>query len=510
MRVAIVGGGFSGAVTAMHLARNASIPLAIDIIEPRATLGGGVAYSATDPAHRINVPASRMTVFADDPTQFDRWLRTHAALDGDPAALWRDGSAFPQRGLFGRYIAELVADAGTATPGVTIHHRRGTVRDIAHGPGGFTLFMQDGGTLRADLVVLAVSHPPPAVPAPLRAARAAGAPVIEDPWRPGALDAIAPEASVLVVGTGLTMADMVSTLDRRGHRGPIMAVSRRGQLSRGHAFGDIAKRNWFADSPPCPTALGLCQAVRAQVLAAWLEGQPWQAVFDDIRANARRLWAALDTTERRRLLRHLRPYWDVHRFRIAPQAEQTIARLRARGLFRSLAATLRGASWDGARLHVRLHQRGDAAGREVEIAADAVIVTTGPAHDSAIAANPALASLARAGLIRPDAVGLGLDVDASNWAIGADGVALPTLLVAGPLARGQVGELMGLPQVSDHAAQVAQTALTTVLAMAQGRENGQEGARRATPVAPPTMCREPGRRHVHSNDESYESARNHE
>jgi uncharacterized NAD(P)/FAD-binding protein YdhS len=486
MRVAIVGGGFSGAVTAMHLARNAPIPMAIDVIEPRATLGGGVAYSATDPAHRINVPANRMTVFADDPNQFDRWLHAHQAMNGDPAALWRDGSAFPQRGLFGRYIAELVACAGNSTPGVAIHHHRTVVDDIAHGPGGFTLRLQEGRTLRADLVVLAVSHPPPSVPVQLRGPQAAGAPVIDDPWRPGALDAIAPDASVLVVGTGLTMADVVSTLDRRGHRGPILAVSRRGLLSRGHAFGDIAKRNWFAESAPCHTARGLCRAVRAQVRAASLDGQPWQAVFDDIRANARRLWACLDVTERRRLLRHLRPYWDVHRFRIAPQAEQTIALLRARGQFRSLAASLRGGAWDGTRVWVRLHKRGAEHGLETEIEADAVIVTTGPAHDGAIASNPALASLALAGLIRPDAVGLGLDVDASNRAIGADGVALPTLLVAGPLARGQVGELMGLPQVSDHAEQVAKTATKTVLATAGDREAAAREASRAAPVAFPT------------------------
>jgi uncharacterized NAD(P)/FAD-binding protein YdhS len=335
-------------------------------------------------------------------------------------------------------------------------------------------------------VVLAVSHPPPAVPVPLRSAQAAGALVIEDPWRPGALDGIAPDASVLVVGTGLTMADVVSTLDRRGHSGPIIAVSRRGLLSRGHAFGDIGKRNWFAESAPCHTARGLCGEVRAQVRAAAREGQPWQAVFDDVRANASRLWACLDLTERRRLLRHLRPYWDVHRFRIAPQVEQTIDRQRARGQFSSLAASLRGANWDGARVQVRLHQRGTDAARMREIAADAIIVTTGPAHDGVIAANPALSSLAQAGLIRQDATGLGLDVDAFDCAIGADGMTLPTLLVAGPLARGRVGELMGLPQVSDHAEKVAATALKTVLATAAGRLAAAMEASRAAAVAFPT------------------------
>jgi uncharacterized NAD(P)/FAD-binding protein YdhS len=470
-RVAIVGGGFSGAMTAVHLARKSTIPLAIDIIEPRAMLGGGVAYSATDPAHRINVPASRMTVFADDPEQFDRWLRTHAMLDGDPAATWSDGSAFPQRGLFGRYIAGLVDDACRDKPWVTIRHHRSTVSAITQQAGGFMLSLQegslqDGGMLRADLVILAVSHPPPAVPGALRGVQAAGAPVIADPWRPGALDAIAPHASVLVVGTGLTMADAVSTLDRRGHRGPITAMSRRGLLSRGHAFGTVAKRSWFETSPPLRTALGLCLAVRAQVQAAADAGQPWQAVFDDIRANARRVWGALDVAERRRVLRHLRPYWDVHRFRVAPQAEQVIARLRASGQFRSLAASLLGATWDGARVHVRLHPRGAAAGRDIVIEADAVIVTTGPAHAAAVTSNLALASLAEAGLIGQDEVGLGLLVDDANHAVGADGMARQTLLVAGPLARGHVGELMGLPQVSEHAERVAETATATLLKMA--------------------------------------------
>ena len=455
MRVAIVGGGFSGAVTAVQLARRLVGDAAIDIIEPRPLLGGGVAYSAADAAHRINVPAARMTVFGDDPGHFDRWMRAQGALVADPAARWTESAAFPQRGVFGRYVAHLVDTAKRERPGLMIRHRQASVRDIHAHPAGFTLGLASGVVLEADIVVLAVSHPPPAVPAPLRQVLADGAAVIVDPWSAGALDAVSPDADVLVVGTGLTMADVVASLDRRGHRGRILAVSRRGLLSRGHVFGDAEKRDQFAVVFPPRSARGLCGLVRAQVRLAATEGAPWQAVFDDIRTNAGRLWSALPEAEQRRVVRHLRPFWDVHRFRVSPQAETAIARLRDAGQFTSMAASLAGANWDGTELAVRLRPRRTAADQAITWVGDAVVVTTGPAHGGALISNPALASLSQQGLVRADRVGLGLDVDWDSHAIGADGHVRETLLVVGPLARGRFGELMGLPQVSEHAEAVA-------------------------------------------------------
>jgi uncharacterized NAD(P)/FAD-binding protein YdhS len=452
-RIAIIGGGFTGAMVAVHLARQAPGPAIIDVIEPLPSLGGGVAYSATDPAHRINVPAARMTVFGDDPTQFDRWLREGDTLRADAAALWSDGSAFPQRSVFGRYIAGLVEAARADRPDVRITHHRARVTDIGVGRQGYGLSLDNGASLPADMVVLAVSHPPPSVPARLAPALAEGAPIVANPWMPGALDGIAADASVMVVGTGLTAADAIATLERRGHRGPILAVSRRGLMSRGHAFGDIAKRNFFETAVPPRTALGLCAAIRGQVRSAAAEGAPWQAVFDDVRGNARRLWAALPVPERRRVVRHLRPFWDVHRFRVAPQVEAAIARLRAAGQFHSMAAHLQDVTWDGQTITVRLrrNRRAETLVRQ----ADAMIVTTGPGHGSALTVNPALAALNRQGLLTPDKVGLGLEVDADGHAVGRTGIARPDLFIAGPLARGRVGELMGLPQVSEHAEAVA-------------------------------------------------------
>src|SRR5262245_48816214 len=108
-RIAVIGGGFSGAAFAIHLIRAvAGRRIKLDLYEPRLLLGAGLAYSSADPAHRINVAAARMAVFAEDPTHFDRWFRAGEELEADPEALLPDGRAYPRRAAFGRYMDQLL------------------------------------------------------------------------------------------------------------------------------------------------------------------------------------------------------------------------------------------------------------------------------------------------------------------------------------------------------------------------------------------------------------------
>ncbi len=445
-RVAVIGGGFCGAFCAAELAAAAQGPVAITVLEPRASLGGGVAYSATDPSHRINVPAARMILFPEDPTHFDAWVRQNGVLEEDPAALWPDGNAYPRRDVFGRYVAGLLAARGEARPEVTMAHIRDKAVGAIRNKRGWVVRRAGGESLRADVVVLAVSHPAPRPPG-LIAALGPGPEIIANPWAPGALDGIGLEDEVVIIGTGLTMADMVATLSRRGHSGRITAFSRRGQLSRGHAFVTNPPA-FFANRAAPETALGLSRQIRAFVAEAAARGLPWQVVLDDVRANAKTLWQALDVTERRRLLRHLRSFWDAHRYRVAPQVEAAVAARRADGALNVLAASLRAAARRGKRIEIVLHPRMAPADRLVTRLADAVIITTGPAHGGVVAGNPVLADLAGQGALRADPLGLGIAVDGQGRALGADGVGDDTLYVAGPLARERYGELMGLPQVA--------------------------------------------------------------
>ncbi|RWA62899.1 FAD/NAD(P)-binding protein [Mesorhizobium sp.] len=444
--VVIVGGGFTGAAVAWHLARQSARP-SITVIEPRSFLGGGLAYSSAEPSHRVNVPASRMSLLPDEPEHFSRWLAHDGEAGRDPESKWRNGDIFPRRRAFGRYVAEQLAPHVASG---AIRHVRDHASKVQRSGGGWTVTVS-GQSIAADMVVLAMTHPAPDIPAALKPLAGARG-FVADVYSPDALGFIAPEASVLIVGSGLTSADAVAELDRRGHRGRILAVSRHGLRSRGHPrlrgepFGDFT-------STPATTVLGLLGNIRSTLAAADAGGVTWQSVFDQLRLQGPAIWSALAPDEQTRLVRRLRAFWDVHRFRIAPQVEAVLVRRHAEGMYDNIAADLVASSRAGGRLAVNLRRRGERQTGAVHF--DVVINTTGPAHGKALQTNPVLRSLCDAELIHIDRHGLGIETALDSRAVGSEGEPVPGLFVAGPLARGTFGELMGLPEVARHALAVA-------------------------------------------------------
>ncbi|ALN74743.1 FAD/NAD(P)-binding protein [Aureimonas sp. AU20] len=447
--LAIVGGGFSGAALAYHLARRADAAhWRITVVEPRAVLGAGLAYSTGESTHRINVPAGRMSLDTGDPGAFERWLEASGAMAGDGEAKDEQGRPFPQRGLFGRYVHDQLVPMLRA--GRIVHHRAWAERIERRPEGGFRVALSDGAELAADVVALACTHPLPAVPSALRPIALAPG-FLADPYDADALANVALGARVLVVGNGLTAADVVVTLDRLGHRGPIVTLSRGGLRSRGHAPMALEPRGEFLD-PPARSALALLRRIRREIGEAARDGVPWQAVIDAVRGQGQSLWQALPESERARLVRHLRSVWDVHRFRIAPQVEARLDRLEGQGRLQRLAASLQGSVITHEGLALRWRRRHRA---EVETHVfDIVVNTTGPAHRTIVDQAPA-ASLHAAGLVRLDRVGLGLSTAPDGRALDKDDAPVPGLYIAGPLARGTFGELMGLPQVTAYAEDLA-------------------------------------------------------
>jgi Uncharacterized protein conserved in bacteria len=197
-----------------------------------------------------------------------------------------------------------------------------------------------------------------------------------------ALENIPPEANVAIVGTALSMADVVASLTRLGHRGKLLAFSRHGLLSRPNAAAGLPK--WQAEYAHGSLRQRLRQ-IREDIARAAEIGLPWQVVLDEVRSQGQSIWQQLSEREQRQFLRHLRRFWDVHRYRIAPQVADAITAKQQAGLLTVLAARLKTVTAKENHLRVQLAVRNDAP---QDLSVDYLILTTGPAHASLTESQP--------------------------------------------------------------------------------------------------------------------------
>ncbi|MDX6804689.1 FAD/NAD(P)-binding protein [Terrihabitans sp. PJ23] len=451
-RIGVVGGGFTGAAFAVHLARLAPSPVSIEIIEPREQLGAGLAYGSCGPEHRINVPAERMTVFAQDPQHFAKWL----ARDGNaPATPHRAGEPDPYapRRVFGAYMSALVEDAAQANPsGSTIRHRRDTAVGLSRTDSGWRVDLRTGGPAVFDHVVVCSTYGAPPFRWPLSGGAEALPHLVRNPWDQEAIAAIPPDADIAIIGTGLTMCDAVVTLRTNGHRGRVHAISRRALTPRPHAGFDTEYDLFEGTSPPS-TALGLMRLLRSRIANVEAAGGEWQTVIDSLRRKLHVYWKTLPLPEQAKIARRLRPFWDVHRFRIAPQVADLIASGRESGWLTISPGHILGIGSTQDRFRIDWRpRRGDPRREEV----DAIINCTGPDSDILHSGNPFLQSALQNGYLAPDALRAGLAVDAHGRLLNRSGSVSPCLWAAGPFARAVVGEATGVPEASAQARHVAE------------------------------------------------------
>lgn len=437
--IAIVGAGFSGTLLAINLLRSTGEPVALApatlaLIERRPRLAQGLAYSTESAGHLLNVRAGNMSAFPDRPNDFVDWMERSGT--GPTAA----SAGFASRHAYGLYLRTRLSEALRAAPRRRLRPFRGEVVALRRDGGLWRVVLADGRQLAARRVVLALGNFPP--PPPFDTTRL-GRAYRNDPWAPGALEEIDPDRPVVLIGSGLTAVDVALSLIDRGQRAPIHMISRRGLLPHAHAAGGA----WPAFlAPPYPgTASLLLRRVRDEVRRAEAAGAGWRAVIDSLRPLTTALWQSLRRDERARLLRHLRPWWDVHRHRLAPAVAERIAQARASGLLSLRAARFLEARPSAGGLLLTLRARGGKAAEEMEVGT--LINCGGQETRLERVGEPLLRGLLEDGLAAADALGLGLDVTGDGQLLDARGQPVPGLHAVGPLTRAASWEITAVPDI---------------------------------------------------------------
>ncbi|MBF2051659.1 MAG: FAD/NAD(P)-binding protein [Elainella sp. C42_A2020_010] len=457
--VAIIGGGFSGSMVATHLL-SAGIPLTVKLIEKRPEAGQGIAYSTSVDAHLLNVPVGKMSAFPDQPEHFLKWIHKT-----QPHGIAVDASAFVSRRLYGDYIQTTLREAIIhAAPFVRFERITEEAVGIEPSANGALIHLSTGESLYANKVVLATGNFPAGLPAPLN--YLSQKPYLRNAWSWNAVAQLNPDAAVLLVGTGLTMADMVISLYQQRHRGPIYAVSRHGLLPQRHQ--PTVARSACVDLEHGPATIrGLFQQIRQEIKAAACNGQDWRSVVDGLRPITQSLWQKLPLTEQQRFLRHVKSYWEVHRHRIAPEVANVLDQLIQSGQLIHYAGRIQSCQplnqpEHGPEHGINITLRLRGTSQTITFTVDRIINCTGADCDYRRIQHPLFASLQEHRLIRPSALAIGIDTDANGAVIDADGNASSYLYTLGTARKASLWETTAVPELRVQAQDLAKEILQSL------------------------------------------------
>ena len=439
--VIVAGGGASGALLASAIVRRSPNARAI-VVEPRDTLGTGMAYSTECPLHLLNVPAARMSALAGDPDHFVRWLSAEC-----PATY--GAHAFVPRSLYGRYLHS-VTKAAQASAGSRFQHVCAFAREAAVEASGVSVRCSDGQTLRGDALVVALGNASPA-PWPEIFSEGTGAHrIFPSAWHEGALRPEDPDDTVVLIGTGLTAVDAVLGLRHNGHRGVAHMVSRRGLLPHEHRLFDAAPQ----DSEDADTLRDLLSAARRLTRSAKEGDEDWRDSLDRIRPGTNRLWQALTVSEQRRFMRHVLPYWNIHRHRMAPEIVRALADLISSGNLRMLAGRAGKIEAEERSLRVPIVLRGNS--ETLTVHAQRVINCSGPTNDVRKLENELIQSLLREGLMAPSPIKIGIAVAPNGALIDAQGQQSTRIFTIGPVRFGTLIETTAIPEIRTQVSELAE------------------------------------------------------
>jgi uncharacterized NAD(P)/FAD-binding protein YdhS/predicted metal-dependent enzyme (double-stranded beta helix superfamily) len=450
--VTIIGGGFSGIMVAAHIVREAAAirrAVHIVIIDRQTALGEGAAYRTPDSSHVLNLPAAHMSAWPERPDDFLCWARRHGPVDS---------YGFLPRHTYGQYLHSTLFDTlEQADRETSIEFRRDeATRVLRGGRRGWGVVCATGPSLEADVVVLATGHRPPDDPL-ARLWRGPRVRYIADPWAELALAAIGANESVCLLGTGLTAIDVLQTLTRSQRTAPVLAISRRGLLPASHSPAPLPPpldpSCWLDAllSGHAPlTVRALLREIRRSVAESRMRNADWRQVIDGLRPFLTTIWRALSPAERRRFLRHARPFWEVVRHRTAPAVADSVRSARDAEVFTTAAARAVTATgdWDGVTLSLCIRGERQPVTRKFAW----VINCTGPGSGKGL--SPVLASLVNDGLLETDSLGLGVLSTSDGRAV-AHGRVFDDLMLVGTLRKPDLWESTAVPELRLQAAHAA-------------------------------------------------------
>lgn len=443
-RITIIGGGASGTLLAVNLIRHCEeTQIEINLIERLPRIGRGVAFGTMQSSHLLNVPCGRTGAFPDDIGHFHTWLQAsgHAY----------DSHDFVPRRLFGEYLRE-VFDKETIR---SKRHVRLIVIDdeavdMSVNSSSAEVMLRSGEIVPSDKVVLAFGNFKPPHPSVPDLSFIDSPNYFQNPWGADLYESIAPNDTIFIVGTGLSMIDVALHLHNTGHHGKIHAISTRGLLPAVHKLG-FTYPSFFEELEGKHRITDILNTVRRHAEQAEENGSNWRAVIDSLRPVTQQIWRDLPLAEKRYFVQHLSRYWNVARHRMPPEAAEVVEKMQyddrleiLRGRLRSIAAHNDGFDISFSR-----------DGAEQQCSANILINCIGSQANFARIESTFVENLIDREHIRNDELSLGISASPDGRVVGRNGEYSNVVHTLGTALKGTLWETTAIPEIRTQARDLA-------------------------------------------------------
>lgn len=440
--IAIVGAGFSGICVAAHLVFRAKSPLQIHMFERQPSFPGGEAFFTDNILHPLNVKASQMGALASDPEGFYHWVLENSHLLTCPVK----PDSFLPRKVYRAYLIDLWEKVlHTATQkGIQLQLNAQEAVDVLVDHQQLEIITNNSSRTPVDALVIATGSPVSKTLSFENELLLRNPRYVADIWNAKLDIANSSSQEVLLIGSGLTAVDAISTLVGQGFKGRIKVVSSSGSFPECHLNNAVVVLPNYRAGDFTPRITSVLKKIRKDIAAV---NGDWRQVVNALRPCTQELWKSFSLTEKKRFMRHLFSFWNKYRHRMPFESGERMNALANEGrlsIQKGIVDKVKAINPNTLLVSTQ--------GRVDEM--DYVIKCSGPEYAIAKQGNQFLNSLFSKGLIELDPLGLGLGLEAD---FSIKGSVPGKIFALGGLLFGELFETTAVPEIRAQADRIAQS-----------------------------------------------------
>jgi uncharacterized NAD(P)/FAD-binding protein YdhS len=465
-KIGIIGGGFSGTMTAVHLIQNAVDPIEIIIICEGETFNKGIAFNPYSKYHLLNVPASKMSAFENNQKHFVDWIMqqdSYANKDKDIIA-----NSFLPRQLYGQYLADIWRETIKSEQAnkVKIQVVNAFATDLDIAGDTVSIWLSNNEKITVNICVIASGNHIPRNPGIKNTSFFKSENYFQNPWNIKSVSVTDSRLPILIIGNGLTMVDTVLGLLENNFQNEIYSLSPDGFNILPHRHSSLEYTKLVDELPDNASLFEIVKLFNKHIKLIREFGLSAEPIIDSLRPHTQEIWQRLTINEKKLFMARLRHLWGVARHRVPLHIHDKIQQLRIDNKLHIYAGKLLDIVEEERGINVEFYNKKQK--RNVAITVSRVINCTGPETDLMRLKKDFLKNCLVKGIIHQDELKLGINTDTTTYqTIDSKGNRHKNLFTIGINLRGMLWETTAINEIRVQACRLAKT----ILAMSDRQES---------------------------------------